>query len=264
MDETLRILHRARTWVTEDLRVRAALVHGSVVKGTVTPLSDLDLIVVAEPGQRDALWAERESLTRQLLGAPAITGPLPGLPYRWQARTADLDQLDLTIDEGAVRVWHGFEGPVEFLVDRADVRAEFDRAMAGQVAAPPPDAAADCDEAWGQFAKLIALLLHRRTLAVRIGLNDVIMARLVPLLDRSAYVIGTVDDHHDRDLITDLDQVYPASTDVAELGRALRAAAERYAELLTAWSARTGRPRPASGLEPGVFRAMDRLIPIKK
>jgi hypothetical protein len=260
MDQTLEILQRARDWVIEDVRVRAALVHGSVVQGTITPLSDVDLIIVAEPGERDAIWAAREQLTGRLLGAPAVAGPLPQLPYRWQARTADLDMLDLTIDEGTVRVWYGFEGPVEFLIDRADVRGEFERAMAGQPSPVAHDAAAECDATWGQFAKLVALLLHHRTLATRIGLNELITARLLPLLDRSSYVIGTVHDQHDRDLTARLDQVYPASGDAAELRRAIRTTADWYAELLTAWSDRTGRPRPTSALERGVFNALDRLV----
>lgn len=124
VDQTMKILDRARAWVADDERVRAALVHGSAAKGDLTPLSDLDLIIVAEPGRRDAIWAEREQLTRRLLGAdPAQSNEVPHQrPYRWQARTADLDMLDLTVDEGAVDVWIGLAGPVDFLVDRADVR----------------------------------------------------------------------------------------------------------------------------------------------
>lgn len=262
MDQTLQILHRARAWVTEDLRVRAALVLGSVVQGTVTPLSDLDLLVVAQPGEREALWADRERLSRRLLGAPVVASAAPyGLPNRWQARTADLDQLDLTIDEGSVRVWYGFEGPVEFLIDRAGVREAFDRDLAAQARpAPPHDAAAACDATWSEIAKLAALLLHDRTLTVRTGLNTLITSRLLPLLDRDPYRIGTVHDQHDRELINDLERLFPARGDRTELGRALRTAAEEYARLLTAWADRTGRPRPESGLEPGVFRALDRLI----
>lgn len=262
MDQTLETLRRARVWVREDVRVRAALIHGSVVKDEVTPLSDLDLIVVAEPGERDAIWAEREQLTQRLFGAPMAVGEVLAPPYRWQARTADLDMLDLTIDEGAVRAWYGFEGPVEFLIDRADVRGEFERAMDELTRLPPPvhDAAAECDGTWGMFSKLIALFLHHRTLAVRIALNDLITHRLLPMLDRSAYSVGAVGDRLDGELITRLDQVYPSSCEPGELGRAIRAAADWYSELLTGWAVQTGRPRPASGLERGVIDAMDRQI----
>jgi hypothetical protein len=62
-------------------------------------------------------------------------------------------------------------------------------------------------------------------------------------------------------LITRLDQIFPMSSTAAELGRALRAAAECYAGLLADWADRTGRPRPASALEPGVFRALALLPP---
>ncbi len=259
VDQTLKILERARAWVTEDERVRAALVHGSVAQGELTPLSDLDLIIVAEPGQRDALWAEREQLTRRLLGAdPAQRNEVAHQrPYRWQARTADLDMLDLTIDEGTVDVWIGLAGPVDFLVDRADVRADFERAIAA-LSPPAYDPSPECDGTWGLFAWLTGLLLHRRTLYARIGLTDLITRRLLPLLDRSSYVIGTVDDPADRALIERLDRAFPRGSDPAELARALRAGAALYAELLSDWSTRTGRPRPSSALEPAVFAALDR------
>lgn len=262
MDQALEILRRTRVWVSGDARVRAALIHGSVVKGEVTPLSDLDLIVVAEPGERDAIWAEREHLTRRLFGGPPAVGEAPTTPYRWQARTADLDMLDLTLDEGSVRVWNGFEGPVEFLIDRASVREEFERAMIELTRLPPyvHDAEAECDKIWGQFAKLIALFLHHRMLSVRIALNDLITHHLLPMLPRSAYSIGSVSDRLDWEFITRLDQVYPSGCEPGELGRAVRAAADWYAELLTDWAMQTGRPRPVSGLERGVIDAMDRLI----
>jgi predicted nucleotidyltransferase len=260
VDQTLKILERARAWVTEDERVRAALVHGSVAKGELTPLSDLDLIIVTEPGQRDAIWAEREQLTRRLLGAvPAQTNEVAHQrPYRWQARTADLDMLDLTVDEGAVDVWIGLAGPVDFLVDRAEVRVGFERAMAALSPPPAYDPTSECDGTWALFAWLTGLLLHRRTLYARIGLNDLITRRMVPLLDRSPYTIGTVDDPDDRALTDRLDLAFPRSGEPAEMARALRASADWYADLLSDWSTRTGRPRPSSALESAVFAALDR------
>ncbi len=133
VDQALQTLARARNWVAEDVRMRAALIHGSVVQSAVTSLSDLDLIVIAEPGQRDSIWDDRERLTRRLLGGPAaVSEVLPQRAYRWQARTADLDMLDFTIDEGHMAVWNGFEGPVEFLIDRADVRTRFEQPRPGR------------------------------------------------------------------------------------------------------------------------------------
>jgi predicted nucleotidyltransferase len=55
-------------------RVRAAIVHGSTVLGRLTPLSDLELIVIAEPGQQDAIWEDRILIATRILGTPpAVT-----------------------------------------------------------------------------------------------------------------------------------------------------------------------------------------------
>lgn len=80
----------------------------------------------------------------------------------------------------------------------------------------------------------------------------------MPLLDRSPYDIGAGDDLTDGALTDRLDRAFPHSGEPAELARAIRASADWYAELLGDWSARTGRPRPSSALEPAVFAALDR------
>lgn len=49
------------------------MVHGSVARGDITALSDVDLVVVAEPGQRAAIWEERDELTCRLLGTHPVT-----------------------------------------------------------------------------------------------------------------------------------------------------------------------------------------------
>ncbi|MBA8794043.1 putative nucleotidyltransferase [Friedmanniella endophytica] len=253
-------LERARRWVRVDVRIRAALIHGSVVQGDTTPLSDLDLIVIAEPGERDAIWADRLSITDRLLGAPAaVTEVLPQRPYRWQARTLDLAMLDFTIDETYMAMWDGFEGPVEFLIDRADVQARFEQDMAAQATPSAFDARVDCDDTWGRLAKLTALTLHGRRHIARTGLHDLIGNNLLTLLDRDPYRIGSIGDAHDVQLVQQLDFIYPASSEPAELQRALMATAHWYGELLTAWAARTGKDRPTCPIEGPVTEAIQTL-----
>jgi hypothetical protein len=261
MDQAEQILARAGEWVREDTRLRAALVHGSVARGDTTPLSDVDLVVVAEPGSRDELWEEREAITRRLLGAePATANTVPHQgPYRWQARTAQLDMLDLTINEATVEVWPGLGGDVLFLVDRGGVREEFNRATA-ELSGPEYDVAGQCDITWGIFAWVAGSLLHQRTYWVRICIGDVISQRLVPLLERPAYTIGAAADDVDRSILSRLDRLYPSSTSAPELARALKDTAFVYAELLTEWADRTGSPRPSSELEPGTLTMLARLV----
>lgn len=235
------------------------MVHGSMARGDITALSDVDLVVVAEPGQRAAIWEERDELTCRLLGTHPVTAwDVPHQrPYRWQARTAELDMLDLTLDEGKVDVWTGLAGDAEFLVDRGGVRAEFERAVAN-LSAPGYDVEGECDFTWGLFAWLAGGLLHHRTYMVRSGVGDLIGRRLLPLLTQPAYWIGSVGDRLDEETVARLDEVTPRTGQPEELGRALQAAGRWYAELLTAWAVRAGRPRPASGLEPGTTAALAR------
>jgi predicted nucleotidyltransferase len=72
VDRVTEILARAREWAHQDERVLGAFVHGSAARGDVTPLSDVDLIVVARPGRRDEIWAERDQISRILLGAEVV------------------------------------------------------------------------------------------------------------------------------------------------------------------------------------------------
>ncbi|HEY3528536.1 MAG TPA: nucleotidyltransferase domain-containing protein [Nocardioides sp.] len=260
MDQADRIVARAREWAVADTRVRAALVHGSVARNETTELSDVDLVVVAEPGRRGEIWAEREEVTRRLLGAdPVASWEVPHQrPYRWQARTAELDMLDLTLDEGTVDVWIGLTGEVDFLVDRGDVRAAFEQDRA-HLPLPEYDATGACDVTWGLLVWLAGGLLQRRVFMTWVGICDLIASRLVPLLAPPAYRIGSVGDPRDQATLTRLDEVCPRSSAPEELARALHAAGVWYTELLTDWAERTGRARPGSGLEAGTMAMLARL-----
>lgn len=59
---------RAAAWAESDAAVRAMIVYGSLAQGTADEDSDLDVIIVAEPGQRDALWDRREQISDLIHG----------------------------------------------------------------------------------------------------------------------------------------------------------------------------------------------------
>jgi predicted nucleotidyltransferase len=94
---------RAAAWAESDASVRAMIVYGSLAQGTADDDSDLDVIIVAEPGQRDALWDRREQISDLLHGHHAAwhQEPLWQRPYRYQSWDAKLTELDLTLDEVA-------------------------------------------------------------------------------------------------------------------------------------------------------------------
>jgi predicted nucleotidyltransferase len=118
---------RAAAWAGSDAAARAAVVLGSVAQGTADEESDLDLIVVAEPGQRDGLWERREQISELLLGHPAAWAQEPRWqrPYRYQSWDDDLLELDLTIDEEHVAPWAALAKGFRALVDKAGVEARL-------------------------------------------------------------------------------------------------------------------------------------------
>ena len=83
----------------------AELIEGGLAEGqdlvTAAEAHDVDLIVVAHPGRREEIWAERDQIGRTLLGAEVVEAhEVPHQrPFRWQAYTADLRKLDLALDE---------------------------------------------------------------------------------------------------------------------------------------------------------------------
>ena len=126
MDRVREIVERAREWVHQNERVLGAFVHGSAARGDVMPLPDVDLIVVAHRGRREEIWAERDQISRTLLGAAIVEAhEVPHQrPFRWQARTTDLRKLDLALDEGAIDMWPGLTGDMTCLLDRGDLQQQ--------------------------------------------------------------------------------------------------------------------------------------------
>jgi predicted nucleotidyltransferase len=99
---------RAATWAGSDDTVRAAVVYGSLAQGTADEQSDLDLIVVTEPGKRDELWDRRERISALLHGRQPVWSqePLWQRGYRYQSWDEHLAELDLTLDEERATVLH--------------------------------------------------------------------------------------------------------------------------------------------------------------
>jgi predicted nucleotidyltransferase len=92
---------RAADWARADAAVRAAVVYGSLAQGTAGEHSDLDLIIVAESGQRDALWERQSQISELVHRGPVVWSQEPywQRPYRYQTWDENLIELDLTLDE---------------------------------------------------------------------------------------------------------------------------------------------------------------------
>lgn len=222
---------RAVAWAESDAAVRAMIVYGSVAQGTADEDSDLDVIIVAEPGQRDALWDRREQISDLIHGGHEVVWhqePVWQRPYRALTR--------------------GFRP----LADKAEVAAR----LRSDLATWKPlefDAPAFDGGTWLWLNYLRGKLRHGEAWMVRYGVMDTLNNRVLPLLGTAGHSA-----HHSLDA-AGIDRVHraaPASAEPAELRRSLLATAELYAWALDRWSQRTGQPVPRSPLTPAV---MDKL-----
>jgi predicted nucleotidyltransferase len=259
VDRVREIVERAREWVHQDERVLGAFVHGSAARGDVTPLSDVDLIVVAQPGRREEIWAEREQISRTLLGAAVVEAhEVPHQrPFRWQARTADLRMLDLALDEGAIDMWPGLTGDMTCLLDRGDLQQQRMDWIASYEA-PAYDVARADDQTWELLRWLASALLHGRVVLVHRGITDVIGYRVIPVSGRPGYGLGSAGE--DAALIARIEDALPHSLHRAELARSLQQTAQFYRDLVADWATRTGATPPSSPLAPAVLDALDQLV----
>ncbi len=144
-------------WAERDLRVRALLLKGSLARGDADEYSDVDFVVVAQPGRLQELWAARRSI------AEGLGGWLGGFDeVAWQAPHTFIGFCD-----GPVKVDFFFQetepAPDPWLRDgvRALVDPDglADRLRRALTAAPPPPDLSDfdahaCDWLWAMHLKL--------------------------------------------------------------------------------------------------------------
>jgi predicted nucleotidyltransferase len=242
---------RAAAWAESDSAVRAVIVYGSLAQGTADDDSDLDMIVVAEPGQCSALWDRREQISDLILGHDAVwhQEPVWQRPYRYQSWDEKLTELDLTLDEEHARPWAALTRGFIALVDKAEVTAR----LRSDLATWQPsefDAPAFDGGTWVWLNYLRGKLRRGEAWMVRYGVMDTLNNRVLPLLGTAGHSA-----HHALDA-ADIDRIHraaPTSSELSELRRSLRATAELYAWALDRWSQRTGQPAPRSPLAPVVL-----------
>ena len=245
---------KAAEWAESDTAVRAMIVYGSVAQGTADEDSDLDVIIVAEPGQRDALWDRREQISDLIHGHHAAWRQEPAWqrPYWYQTWDEKLTELDLTLDEEHAAPWAALTRGFLAVVDKAEVAARL-RSDLAEWRPREFDAPKFDDSTWSWLNYLLGKLRHGEAWAVRYGVMDTLGNRVLPLLG-TAYHSA----HHDL-TPADIDRVHsaaPTSADPAELRRSLRATAELYAWALDRWSQRTEQPAPQSPLAPAVMEKL--------
>ena len=229
---------RAVAWGEGTDEVTGLILYGSLALGRGRRLSDLDMVVVTRPGDREAIWRRRVEVAAAILGQPvAWSYELDWQrPYRFQAWTVDLAAVDLTFDEGAVQPSPTLVNGYRVLVDKTDIAGGLASGLAN-LDAPGHDANAVDASTWVWFLGMHGWLEHGRCWQVYTNLVQLIDTRLVPLFyDGLSYELEA------RASSAQLEQLHdavPRSTDRGELKRALQATVVAYEEASTAWGRRT-------------------------
>jgi hypothetical protein len=221
-----------------------------VAQGKDNRYSDIDLIMVAREGGRDALWEARDEIAARILGGePAWSYELPWQrPYRFQAFRPDLLMADLTFDEGSVTAWQGLRKDVAIVIDRDGV-AERMNADLRHLQLSSFDAPAFDQVVWPWLLWLEGRIRHGACWYVRSAIHELLNGRVIPLLVAAPY-------HAEQDLPADdmaaLTSAAPRSSEPRELRRALADSVELYSHALDRWAERTGSERPRHPLAPAI------------
>ena len=136
-DAQAAVLEAAREWARAEGRVRALFLKGSLGRGEGDARSDVDLVIVTEPGQLASLWGERRA-TAERLGRPlglfrdiAMWRP----PHLAIALYDGPLKVDLWFEEGEVEPSEWLRSGFAVIHDNADVA---DRLRARLASLSPP------------------------------------------------------------------------------------------------------------------------------
>ena len=249
----------ATDWVEQTTEVTAIVLYGSLAQGRGHPLSDVDLVIVAQPGRREALWSNRDDVAAALLGQPVAWGhELPWQrPYRYQAWAADLKQVDLTFDEESIEPSPTLRDGFRVLVDKTGatgkLATDLDQ-LTGQLESQQPDPGELDGSTWVWFLGIHGWLQNGRCWQAYTNLVQLIDTRIAPLLaDGPSYKL------EDAALVDRVDQLHgvvPASPRRDDVARALAAAVRLYDSAVGSWTRRIGHAPPSSPLAPQIRRVL--------
>jgi predicted nucleotidyltransferase len=230
-DAQRELVEAATRWAQQEPRVKALVPKGSLAHGTGDELSDVDLIAVTEPGARDELWAECETIARELGDPLGVFREAEwATPYMVIALYEGPLKLDLAFEEERL-------APDPWLRDGYDV-------LVGSLEVPelgePPQfgEAADLREldahAW-DYALWLHVKLKRGErwvayLELAGFLQHIVLQALNAAHDEGWAAGRGVDERLEPELLAELKAALPRSAEADEVGRALLAAAELYAK----------------------------------
>lgn len=233
---------RAAEWIRAEPSARAGIVYGSVARQQAGVDSDLDLILVSEPGRRQQLWDRRRELSAAIHEREIVSvqEPLWQRDFRYQSWDDQLNELDLALDEEYYAAWPALKRGFVVLVYKADVGMRLTEDLAA-LSPPAFDAASYDGGTWLWLNYLHGRLQHGENWIVRAGVMDTLSNRVVPLLGSAGHSACA---ELGAGVVDQLNEAAASSGDPVELRRSLRATAELYDWALGQWAERTGAPNP--------------------
>jgi aminoglycoside 6-adenylyltransferase len=132
------IVEAASSWARNDDRVQALLLTGSLGRGEGDELSDVDLVVVPEAGERDGLWAERRRIAAALGRPLGLFREVPWSDPNLVIVFYDGPQkVDLFFAEAEPAATWWLRAGYVVLVDKSRVAPDLERRLSALPETPP-------------------------------------------------------------------------------------------------------------------------------
>lgn len=233
-------------WAQRDARVRALLLKGSLARGDADERSDVDFVVVAQPGRLEELWAARDSI------AEGLGDWLGGFDeVAWQGPHTFIGfydgpvKVDFFFQEAEPDADPWLRDGFRALVDPEGLADRLRRALAEE---PPPPELSDFDvHAW-DWLWAINLKLRRpgHEWLVYVELVKFVETMLLTAFNALAPEpwrgVLRVDERLPAAARSELVAALPARPEEAELRRAMSAAVDSYLALRPRLVAERGMP----------------------
>ena len=233
-------------WAERDPRVRALLLKGSLARGEADAYSDVDFLIVAQPGQLEALWADRVTIAERL------GGWLGGFDeVAWQAPHTFIGfcdgpvKVDFFFQEGEPHVDPWLRDGFRALVDEHGLA---DRLRTQLQAPPEPPDLSDFDaHAWDcLWAARLKLRRPGHEWLVYLELvkfvETMLLAGFGSLTAEPWRGVLRMEERLPAEAREELRRALPAAPEDAELRRALQAAIASYVALRPRLAAERGMP----------------------
>ena len=251
-DAQATVLETAREWARAERRVRALLLKGSLGRGEGDAESDVDLVIVAEPGQLASLWDERRAIAERL-GRPL--GLFRDIAI-WRAPHLAIAlydgplKVDLWFEEGEVEPSEWLRAGFAVVSDDAGVA---DRLRARLASLPPPTLDQLHSDLWelDSHAWDFALWIEHKLASGDLWLAYLELTKYVEMIVIAAWnaVAGKawagatrLDERLPAAVQERLELALPREGDDRELRRSLRELVALYEEARPALQTRLGQP----------------------